>query len=723
MKNKNIKGVRLIVAAMVLFFIVFVIIRIYFEESRNFSPLALKGSTLIFGLWIIIILFGLTFLFILARNILKMYLEKNQGGAGHSFKNKLVFFFIAFSIVPTLLLFFFATDVISQSIEQWFKTPIENIMRNVDDVKTNYYGNITEDLEHFSVLIAAMIQQKQMYTDENIIFLKNKLKEKMLEYKLDLVSIYKNRNEIFTMCNPRIPIQEYKDLPLNVVYRGLGGAGFTTIDALKNGELIRNGVAFDIEQGDKMLIVTGKYFPESYTRSLNALAGMVSKYSQMRVLRDPVKNTYILLFLFITILIIFSASWLGFYLAKGITVPIEKLVSATAEIAKGNLDVRVDYKAKDEFNTLINEFNRMALDLKENRDKLNRRTIELRHRRSIIETILKNITSGVMALNVNGEIIAINPEAARMLSLDVETVARKNFAVVISETIYQDIHVLIRKAFETRFKLIEKEIDVKLQGKYINLAVKITQLRNPVNNRFAGLLVVLTDLTELIKAQRMLVWREVAKRIAHEIKNPLTPIQISSQRILRSLDQPPEKFRAIVEDSLSIISQELDSIKNLAEEFANFARLPEIKFTQGDINEILEKLLAVYTSIYQNVRFKVKLDVELPSLVKLDVEQIKRVLVNILDNALQVIDKEGEIEISTSYSSESKFITIEIADNGPGISDEDKQKVFLPYFSKKSSGTGLGLAIAHNIIEEHNGLISITDNQPRGARFIIELPA
>ncbi|HEX7501927.1 MAG TPA: ATP-binding protein, partial [Acidobacteriota bacterium] len=595
--------------------------------------------------------------------------------------------------------------------------------KNVDDIKGNYYGNITQDLEHFSGLIAAMIQQKRMYTEDNKIFLHNTLKEKMLEYKLDVVSIYKNSNETYTLLHPRIPLQEYKNLPLNIVYRGLGGAGFTTIDAMKNGELIRNGVAFDIEQGDKMLIITGKYFPESYTRSLNALASMVNRHSQMRVLRDPVKNTYILLFLFITILIIFSASWLGFYLAKGITVPIEKLVSATAEIAKGNLDVRIDYAAKDEFNTLINEFNRMALDLKDNRDKLTRRTIELRHRRSIIETILKNITSGVMALNVRGDIMAINPEAARMLSLDVEAAMRKNYAAVISETIYQEIHDLIKKAFTTRFKLIEKETDVKLQGKYINLAVKITQLRNPINSRFAGLLVVLTDLTELIKAQRMLVWREVAKRIAHEIKNPLTPIQISSQRIMRSLDQPPEKFRAIVEDSLNIISQELDSIKNLAEEFANFARLPEIKFSQGDINEILEKLLAVYTSIYQNVKFKVKLDVDLPPLVKLDVEQIKRVLVNIMDNALEVIGKEGEIEISTAYNPESKFVTIEIADNGPGISDEDKQKVFLPYFSKKSSGTGLGLAIAHNIVEEHNGLISISDNQPHGARFVIELPA
>ena len=723
MKNKNIRGVRLIVTAMVLFFIAFVIIRIYFEESKNFSPQFLKGNTLIFGLWIIIILFGLTFLFILIRNILKMYYEKNQGGAGHSFKNRLVFFFIAFSIVPTLLLFYFATDVISQSIEQWFKTPIENIMKNVDDVKTNYYSKINEDLEHFSGIIAVMIQQKRMYTEENKGFLQNRLKEKMLEYKLDVVNIYKNKNEIFAIFNPRIPMQEYKNLPLDIVYSGLGGAGFTKIDTLKNGELIRNGVAFDIEQGDKMLIITGKYFPESYTRSLNILAAMVNKHSQMRVLRDPVKNTYMLLFLFITILIIFSASWLGFYLAKGITVPIEKLISATAEIAKGNLDVRIDYAAKDEFNTLINEFNRMAFDLKENRDKLNRRTIELRHRRSIIETIMKNITSGVMALNSKGEIIALNPEAARMLSLDVEVVSRKNFANVISETIYQDIHALISKAFETRFKLIEKEIDVKLQGRVINLAVKITQLRNPINNRFSGLLVVFTDLTELIKAQRLLVWREVAKRIAHEIKNPLTPIQISSQRILRSLDQPPDKFRAIVEDSMHIISQEFDSIKKLAEEFANFARLPEIKFTQGDINEILEKMLAVYTSIYQNVQFKVKLDVALPSLVKLDVEQIKRVFVNILDNALEVIGKEGEIEISTRYNGESKFISIEFADNGPGISDEDKQKVFLPYFSKKSSGTGLGLAIAHNIIEEHNGLISVIDNEPHGARFIIELPA
>ena len=723
MKGRSIKGARLIAAGLALLFVIFLIIRIFFEESKNFSPLFFKGNTIIFSLWIIIILFTLTFLFILIRNILKMYYDKNGQKTGRSFKNRLVFFFIAFSIVPTLLLFFFATDLISRSIEQWFKPPVEPIMNYSENVKNNYYKMVQSDLNHFSAMIADMIQQKRMYSEENKIFLFNKMKEKMLEYRLDALNLYRNQNELISFFNTQIPMQEYKNLPLDIVYQGLSGTSINKVDSLKNGELIRNSVSFNISPNEKMLVITGRYFPQSFTSSLNNLSAMVNKYSQMKSLKDPVKNTYILLFVFITILIIFSASWLGFYLAKGITIPIEKLVAATSEIVKGNLDVRIDYLAKDEFNTLITEFNRMAVDLKENRDKLNRRTIELRHRRSIIETIMKNITTGVMALNSKGEIIEINPEAARMLSLEKSEIVKKHYAAVISENIYQDIHALITKAFETRFKILEREVDVKLKGKILNLAVKITQLRNPINNRFSGVLVVITDLSELIKAQRMLVWREVAKRIAHEIKNPLTPIQISAQRILRSLDQPDEKFRSIVEDSLNIISQELDSIKKLADEFGNFARLPEIKFTQADLNLILEKLVNVYNSIYQNIRFKVKLDVDIPPMVKLDVEQIKRAFVNILDNALEAIDKEGEIEITTVYNQENKFITIEIADNGPGISDEDKQKLFIPYFSKKSSGSGLGLAIAHNIIEEHNGLISIVDNQPRGARFLIELPA
>jgi len=311
-----------------------------------------------------------------------------------------------------------------------------------------------------------------------------------------------------------------------------------------------------------------------------------------------------------------------------------------------------------------------------------------------------------------------------MLSLDEEKAIKKHFSKVASGESYKNITQIIEKAFSTKYKLLEKEIDVKIGGKILNLATKISQIRNPIDNQFTGILVVLTDLTELMKAQRMLVWREVAKRIAHEIKNPLTPITISSQRIQRSFELPDNKFRKIVEDSLNIILQELDSIRKLAEEFGNFARLPAVKFSKGDINQVLEKLISVYSSIYGNIDFQVNLGVEIPILIKLDFEQIKRVFVNIIDNSIEALNEKGKIEIITKYNKDSQFIRIEIADSGAGVSDEDKQKLFVPYFSNnKSSGTGLGLAIAHNIIEEHNGLISVVDNEPQGARFIIEIPA
>lgn len=723
MNKNNIRGIRLIIAGIALFFVFFVVLRIFFDESKEFSIPLIHSSTMFIALWAIIILFSLTFLFILIRNLIKLYYDRSQPYEGGRFKKRLVFFFISFSIVPTLLLFFFATDLITNGIDKWFKADIESIMNKFEVLRESYYDKAKDELAHFAVLIAEDFKYYKMHLPANRGFLNNRTRKKMVEYNLDVVNIYIDRVEELTLFNPTISLQEYSDLPQKYIFSELGGNDPLKIDPMKNGLLIRKGINFDTPTKEKVQIIIGKFFPEKYISNLNVLSTMVKRYEQLKVIKDPVKNTYMLLFVFITILVIFSASWLGLYLARGITVPIEKVVAAASEITKGNLDVRIDYQAKDEFNTLINEFNRMVSDLKENRDKLNKRTIELRQRRSITETILKHITTGVIALNSRGEIIDMNPGAEGMLSLDAQVAVKKHFSDVISGDAYGSIFALIEKAYKTNFKIIEKEVDIKISGKILNLALKITQIRNPVNNRFSGLLVVLTDLTELIKAQRMLVWREVAKRIAHEIKNPLTPITISSQRIMKGFEQPDDKFRKIVEDSLNIIQQELDSIKKLAEEFGNFARLPEIKFTKGDVNQVLEKLIDTYTSIYSNVDFKVSLDVEIPMLVKMDVEQMKRIFVNLIDNAIESMDEQGSLEIKTCYNKESQFIRIEIADEGPGISDEDKQKLFIPYFSKKSSGTGLGLAIAHNIIEEHDGVISVEDNDPKGSRFIIEIPA
>lgn len=727
MFNSKIRGIRLLIAGIALFFVLFVIIRIFFDESKKFSSPLINNNTMFFALWAIIILFTLTFLFILIRNLIKLYYDrKSPQGEGGRFKNRLVIFFISFSIVPTLLLFFFATDLITNGIDKWFKADIDSIMTKFEELEKSYYEKAKDDLKYFAKLIADDIKYYQKYTQENRTFLHTSTRKMMLDYNLDAVNIYINRTEEVAFFSPTIPLQEYRDLPQTFIYGQLAGTDPYQVDPMQKGLLIRHGVDFDTKDGDKVIVIIGRYFPEKYVQTLKTLTTMVRNYTQKKNIKDPVKTTYMLLFIFITVLIVFSASWLGLYLARGITTPIEKVVAAAAEITRGNLDVQIDYPARDEFNTLVKEFNRMVSDLKENRDNLNNRTIELMQRRSITENILKNITSGVIALNSTGEIIEINPAAEQMLAIHAgaDGADKANyFSEVIYGDSYQEINRIIGDAYKTNFKLIEKEVDIKMSGKILNLAIKVTQIRNPVDNQFSGLLVVLTDLTELIKAQRMLVWREVAKRIAHEIKNPLTPITISSQRILKALELPDDKFRKIVEDSLNIILQELDSIKNLAEEFGNFARLPQMKFTKGDINQLLEKLIGVYSSIYSNIQFNVKQEMNIPILVKMDVEQMKRIFVNIIDNAVESMGEKGTLEIFSTYNKESQFIRVEIADDGPGISDEDKQKIFTPYFSNKSSGTGLGLAIAHNIIDEHNGVISIEDNIPRGARFIIEIPA
>jgi two-component system nitrogen regulation sensor histidine kinase NtrY len=722
MEENGHRGVRLVVAGSVLILIIFVLIRLFYTDSKVDPQIAVSSKTVIFALWGVIILFALTFLFILMRNIVKLFFEKKSHQTGARFKNRLIFFFIAFTIVPSFFLYFLATELNDRGIERLFSSDIDSIMSKMKGLEQSYYAKAQEDLKHISAQLAAKYKEKRMHIPENKQYLINTATADMSMFALDVVNIFWGDKEIVTQFTSEIPLSYYRDLTQNFLFQGLSGGDNLSLDNLPNGQLIRCGVVYTTKENQRVLVITGKFYPDRYIKDLRTLSTQVNQYEHLKTIKDPVKTSYTLFFLFLVILIVFAASWMGFYLARGITSPIAKLVDAASEITKGNLNVQIEHKGRDEFSTLIEEFNRMAHDLRDNRDKLNRRTVELRQRRVITENILKNITSGVIALNSRGELVDLNPETERMLGIKSERVLREHYSKVFSEEPYNEIHALIERAYKAKFKLIEKEIDVKLKGKIMNLAAKITQNRNPINNKFSGLLVVLTDLSDLIRAQRTLVWREVAKRIAHEIKNPLTPIQISSQRILKALEQPEDVFRKITEDSLNVILEEIASIKNLADEFANFARMPELKFSGADLNGIVEKLVSVYASIYQEVDFKVDLDLDMPMMIRMDPDQIKRILVNIIDNGIEAMNKTGELEILTRYNRESQFAGIEIADKGPGISDEDKQKLFLPYFSTKNTGTGLGLAIAHNIIEEHNGQIKIFDNDPTGARFVIEIP-
>ncbi|UCH93491.1 MAG: hypothetical protein JSV88_24910, partial [Candidatus Aminicenantes bacterium] len=309
-EKSNIKGIRLIAAGIALFFVLFVLIRIFFDESKNFSLPLINNTAMFMALWAIIILFSITFLFILIRNLIKLYYDKRKPFAGGRFKKRLVFFFISFSIVPTLLLFFFATDLISNSIEKWFKADIDLIMNKFEDLDESYYEKAKDDLKHFAKLISDDIKKKRKYTPDNRVYLRNSTKEQMIKYNLDVVNIYVNQNEEITFIRPSITLQEYRDLPQHFIYGQLGGSDPHKIDQMKEGLLIRHGVDFENKSGDKILVIIGRYFPQKYIQNLKTLNSMVQKYTLQKNIKEEVKTTYMLLFVFITILVIFSASWL-----------------------------------------------------------------------------------------------------------------------------------------------------------------------------------------------------------------------------------------------------------------------------------------------------------------------------------------------------------------------------------------------------------------------------
>jgi two-component system nitrogen regulation sensor histidine kinase NtrY len=435
-----------------------------------------------------------------------------------------------------------------------------------------------------------------------------------------------------------------------------------------------------------------------------------------------VKTFYLITLIFITLLIIFAASWIGFHLAKSITVPIEKLAQATKEVSRGNLNVKVEDPASDELGILIDSFNQMISDLNESQHNIAQKTSELESRKKYIEAVLNNISTGVITLDADGVISTINPSARQMLGLREHDIIGKSYKDVLVKATYKDIVDYISRGLAKKYKLSEKEIDLTLNNQSETLALTLSPLRQP-DNKFSGMIVVLDNLTQLIQAQKIAAWKEVAQRVAHEIKNPLTPIQLSAERIIKNLRRREKKHDEVINEGAKTIVEEANAIKSLVDEFSNFARMPRVHLQSADLHEILEQAVALFRSVFTKVEFDVVLSTEVPSPLQIDPEQMKRVFINLLDNAVEAMEKKGKIWIITSFDKTNQRIKIEVCDSGPGIPEKEKGKLFLPHFSTKKKGTGLGLAIVNQVITEHNGSIDVENNHPHGAKFIIQIPS
>jgi two-component system nitrogen regulation sensor histidine kinase NtrY len=721
MEHSKKKGPRIVGAIIILLIILFLAIELFVREAQEFSPTSVT-NILLSSLQIIVLILFLILFFVLARNLTKLYLERKRKVVGAHFKTRLVLFFTALSLIPTLLLFFFASDLISRNIEHWFKTPIDNILDDTKNLAEGFYTNSEEITFHYAQQLSRAIRQQNLISPKSQSHLREFIRKKLTEYKLDEIGIFIDNEELFSYLNPNLPLQDYSDLKTNIIKRAHLGEIFSTIEPMGKGEMIRRGISFQMPKIGNVLVLTGKFLPQNYAQRINNITSFVNRYRALKIYKNPVKTFYLITLIFITLLIIFVASWIGFQLAKSITVPIEKMAQATKEVSKGNLNVRVEDPASDELGTLISSFNQMISDLKESQQNIAQKASELEARKQYIETILNNITTGLITLDAQGNISTINPSAREMLALPDKNLVGKSYKDVLKDGKYEEIKQNIQRGLKNKYKIADREINIDFDNQRATLALTLSPLRQSKND-FSGMIVVLDSLTQLIKAQRITAWREVAQRVAHEIKNPLTPIQLSAQRIIKNLKKTGKNNNDIIEEGAATIVQEARTIKSLVDEFSNFARMPGIDLQSTDIHKIIEQTVSLFKGIFADIEFEVLFSSDVPSPVQTDPDQMKRAFINLIDNAIDAMNKKGKITIRTSYDRRNQRVKIEISDSGPGISLKDKEKLFLPHYSTKKKGTGLGLAIVDQVINEHNGSIDIENIQPHGAKFTIQIPA
>ena len=720
MDNPTKKGSRIIGGIIIALIILFLTIYYFFRQSTEFSPTNVT-NILLTSLQIIVLLLALILFFVLGRNLIKLYLERKRKVAGSHFKTKLVIFFTALSFIPTLLLFLFTSDLITRNIEQWFKPDINKILDDAKTVADGFYVTTSELTLHYAQQLSREIRRQNLVASENRAKLEELIRNKLSEYRLDEIGIFLEEEELFAYYNPNLPFQDYQELKANLIKRAHLGEPISDIKPMGTGEFVRRGVSVNLPNIGNVLVTTGKFLPQNYAQKFNTLSAFVQRY-RGRYQKDLAKTSYLMILIFVTMLIVFAATWIGFHIAKSITVPIEKLVQATKEVSKGNLSVRVEDPASDEIGTLIESFNQMISDLKTSQENIAQKTAEQEARKQYIETILNAINTGVIALDAQGSITTINPSARDMLAIPGKNVTGQHYKDILSHDRYRDFLKNIDAAMKFKYRLADKEIQLVLNGQQTTIALTLTPLKQPGQD-FSGMIVVLDDLSQLIKAQRMAAWKEVAQRVAHEIKNPLTPIQLNAERIIKNLKRAEPGGSDIIDQGARVIIQEAQTIKSLVDEFSDFARLPKINLQPASVHDIIEQVVTMFRGIFADVQFDMVLSPDVPASLQLDPEQMKRVFINLIDNAIDAMNKKGKIFIHTFYDREANQVRIEVSDTGPGILIEDKDKLFLPHFSTKKKGTGLGLAIVSQIIKEHNGAVQVHNNRPGGAKFTLQLPA
>jgi two-component system nitrogen regulation sensor histidine kinase NtrY len=701
-----------------------------FEIGIRAPQIPFASNLIVFFLFNLNLVVILLLLVLLFRNLVKLSFERKQKIIGSRFKTKLVLTVLALAVVPGILIFLIASNFITTSIEGWFKPQVEKPLDQAMEVAQTYYQGLEGTALRHGRYMAKVVERDGLLVESKRETLAGYLSEQQDRLGVAAITIFnRDGQELVHVKNPvlaKVPTHEANS---EHVKQALAGHEITTVHELDNGDMIQAMVPVrDDQQSVVAAMVVAIHVPQRLEARLRKITQAFQEYKQLRLLKNPIKGIYILLFLLMTLIIVFSATWFGLYLARGITEPIQMLAEGTREVAAGNLKYKVQVRADDEIGILVDSFNRMTGDLAASQSKLEEtyRDLQAKHgemedRRRYTETVLEAVATGVVSLDPEGRVTTINGAAERLLGLTGAQVEGQSAARVFRSPEYAEIDTLIQRMGRVREGMVDREVHLRRGGQAVALLASATALRGP-DGGYVGMVLAFDDLTELLKAQRLAAWREVAQRIAHEIKNPLTPIQLSAQRLRRRLgaERSPDEKR-LLEEATATIIQEVDGLRQLVDEFSRFARMPALTPKPTDLARLLEGVVVLYRESHPSLAIRAVFSPDLPP-VEVDPDQIKRAVLNLVDNAVEAVGGTGEVVVQTAWLPESHRARIVVADDGPGITPDDRDRLFVPYFSTKATGMGLGLPIVHQIVSDHGGTIRVEDNQPHGSRFVIELP-
>ena len=736
-RKKSRRKTPIIILAIAIFLLFFIVSS---QQAFNltFMRPTTSEQTLIFSaLSALIFLLLVALTFVLLRTLLKLFAETRGGVLGSKFRTKMVLGALVLSFAPVLFLFLFAYGLMNRSIDKWFSRPVEEVRQDTARVGSLLSNYALDNAKAEATAIAEAPPTQRGFDGGNF----GPVVDVFRHHEAPLQGGF-----AVAIVDGETEAAYHLPQPWPMMRDRIGEHQGTLLPLPKSFTL--NGVEYMLGAamvgGHGGWIMVGMPLPAEFSRTMAQIEASQRRYMELAQQRKLVRRTYMGLLLLLTVLVLFAATWLALFMSKFVTRPVAALAEATEQISRGKFDYRVSVNTGDELGKLVQSFNRMAEELESSRRQIEASSrdladanIALEQRRRHMETILESIPTGVLSLDAERRITHTNSALIRILWPDGNG-SHHGVRIdhVFAPDVMQELRHLLRKA--DRMGSITSQMDIPFQGSPAGasfaragaerhaLSVAVTAASLQHDGQRLGWVLVFEDLSDLLKGQKQAAWREVARRVAHEIKNPLTPIALSAERIRRHLERgtpPDQPSLDVIKSCAATIGGAVETVRTLVDEFSTLARFPTANPQPADVNAIVESALAMFNGRLDGIRVHTQLAPGLPR-VMADPEAIKRALANLVDNAAEAMQESmvREVEISTALVGSRDVVEIVIADTGHGVTRELKEKLFMPYFSTKQRGTGLGLAIVSRIVEDHRGTIRVEENQPVGARFIVELP-